>query len=163
MVGCEYRETVLVTTGQGDEEMQVILGGSGLTKSGIHVFFTLLPGERERMRKSAWDLESRIAEVDCLASWFCVRWVVGGSCEASLECEAPKVSSNQTLPTFSKHPFGNEIDDICAFRMNPVALDGPAYNIPLRCHQDVEVVSCSNSSMYATREQPYHPNPRQSI
>jgi len=80
-VGREYRETGLVTTvqaRQGNEEMQVILGGSGLTKSGIHVFFSLLLEERKRMRRSRWGLEPRIAEVDFLASWFYMRWVVGG-------------------------------------------------------------------------------------
>ena len=74
-------ETELVTTvqaRQGSEEMQVILGGSGLTRSGIHVFFSLLLGKTKRMRRSKPIKEPRIAGVDYLASWFYLRWVVGG-------------------------------------------------------------------------------------
>lgn len=37
MVGCEYGEAILVMTRQESEDMQVILSGCGLTRSGIHV------------------------------------------------------------------------------------------------------------------------------
>lgn len=33
MIECGYGKTILVTTTQGSEEMQVMLGGSGVIKS----------------------------------------------------------------------------------------------------------------------------------
>jgi hypothetical protein len=165
MVGCEYGETVPVTTRQGDEEMQVILGGSGLTKSGIHVYFSLLPEERERMRRSAWDSESRIAEVDCLASWFCVRWVVGGCCEVSLECEAPKMSSNQTTSHLQQKSLRqrNRRHLCLSHESGRPRLTCLQYSSPLSSR----ISRCRSRSLcqliHATREQPYHPNSHQSI